>query len=59
MIRILTALIILVSCYSLDAQEPKKNEPYIKIAEKVEAKAGRLVKLTVQTNGKMVKWFSA
>lgn len=63
MIRIFVALIILFSCYSLDAQEPKKtlvkDEPYIKIADKVQAKPGRLVKLTVQTNGKIVKWFSA
>lgn len=63
MIRIFTALVILVSCYTLDAQELKKpavkDDPYIKIAGKIEAKAGRLVKLTVQTNGKIVKWFSA
>ena len=59
MVRIFIALAVFVSCYSLDAQEPKKDDAYIKILNKVQAKPGRLVKLTVQTNGKMVKWFSA
>lgn len=64
MIKFFSGFVFLcLFCIACNAQDSKKtvvkDEPYIKIADKVQAKPGRLVKLSVQTNGKVVKWFSA
>ena len=64
MIRTFAGVCILsLALVACEAQEPKKplvkDDAYIKIAEKIQAKPGRLLKISVQTNGKIVKWFSA